>query len=99
MDLLNEDLIPFADVAAKFHVSVRTVVYWHRVGVKRDMSGNPIRLEAIKPGKKYLTTWDAVNKFAANKENGLLKSELDKKSADRNAYYEAKLRARLYGKN
>lgn len=99
MEESNEEFIPLSAVAKKFGVSVETVIYWHRVGVKRDEMGKRICLQAIKPGKKYLTTWAAVQRFEERRSKGLKMSEIKRRAADRNAYYKALLNLHLYGES
>lgn len=91
----EEPLIPLSEVAKKYAVSVATVISWHKIGKGTNANGEPICLEAIKPGRQYLTTWKSVLDFVERRGQGYTKSELQENRSKRSAYYEAKLKARL----
>lgn len=54
-----DDLVTFEEVAKKLRVEVETVDHWRRVGRKGR------KLPCKKYGRKWLTTWAAVDELFA----------------------------------
>lgn len=57
IDVAKDELIPFAEVAERFKVTMQTVHSWSCQG-----------LEAVKMGRKWYTTAAALNGFAGRNE-------------------------------
>lgn len=61
VDIAREQIVPLEEVAKKFGVTLQTVRNWTKRGKHR--------LEAIRVGRVVRTSWEAVQRFAANSES------------------------------
>lgn len=67
--VLREGLIPFPEVARQLGIHLSTLHRW------RSRRGNKVRLEAIRLVGRWMTSWQAVDRFVTSQSNDTQSAE------------------------
>jgi hypothetical protein len=63
LDIFNEKPVRFGTIAAHLGHHVSAIHRWAFQGLPRPGDGRRVRLEAVKIGSRWVTTWKALQEF------------------------------------